>query len=360
MAQNEVTISELDEITAPADNDNLMIESVSLIDTKRITIGSLFTAFLAKFIPLSVARGGTGTTDGTLNGVKLAKQNNSYGYMDGNTFKTFRQPTGNATAAQVLSGYSFSNASSDGINGGMTNQGAKTQALNCGGSYTIPAGYHNGSGVISANSLASQTGVDSGKTAVAAAQMLSGYQGWVNGSKISGSMTNYSNNKQTVNPTGGTGNETLALTAGYHNGVIVNRTAPYNAGKAAAEAVTWTEPMADYAYISSKSQAFKTDKSTLPVGKDTVELYLACSNSGGRTIKYIFYTANRAAIGSAAEITVPYKGGSYDGTLPSTKVTLSIPNNSTIAYVTFFCRDISSGYACDAEVWRKVQAKALR
>ena len=39
----------------------------------------------------------------------------------------------------------------------MTNQGAKTSSLNCGESYTIPTGYHNGSGKITANSLASQT-----------------------------------------------------------------------------------------------------------------------------------------------------------------------------------------------------------
>lgn len=93
---------------------------------------------------------------------------------------------GTAGAAQVLSGYTFTNASSVGASGTMTNQGAKTSSLNCGGSYTIPAGYHNGSGKITANSLASQTGVDSGKTAINASSVASGYQGWVNGNKISG------------------------------------------------------------------------------------------------------------------------------------------------------------------------------
>jgi hypothetical protein len=37
----------------------------------------------------------------------------------------------------------------------MTNQGAKTASLNCGESYTIPAGFHDGAGKITANSLAS-------------------------------------------------------------------------------------------------------------------------------------------------------------------------------------------------------------
>ena len=39
----------------------------------------------------------------------------------------------------------------------MVNNGAKTASLNCGGSYTIPAGYHNGSGKITANTAASQS-----------------------------------------------------------------------------------------------------------------------------------------------------------------------------------------------------------
>ena len=38
----------------------------------------------------------------------------------------------------------------------MTNQGAKTATLNPGGSYTIPAGYHNGSGKVTARALNNQ------------------------------------------------------------------------------------------------------------------------------------------------------------------------------------------------------------
>lgn len=67
------------------------------------------------------------------------------------------------------------------ITGTMADQGAKTASLNCGGSYTIPAGYHNGSGKITANSLAAQTG------ATAEAQnIISGKTAWINGSKITG------------------------------------------------------------------------------------------------------------------------------------------------------------------------------
>lgn len=64
---------------------------------------------------------------------------------------------GNAEATHVLIGKTFSsNASGREKSGTMPNQGAKTAALNCGETYTIPAGYHNGSGKVKANSLASQ------------------------------------------------------------------------------------------------------------------------------------------------------------------------------------------------------------
>ena len=46
---------------------------------------------------------------------------------------------GTAVASNVLSGKTFTNSSSVGISGTMTNNGAKTATLNCGGSYTIPA-----------------------------------------------------------------------------------------------------------------------------------------------------------------------------------------------------------------------------
>lgn len=90
--------------------------------------------------------------------------------------------SGDATAAQILSG---KKAYVDGslVTGTMTNQGAKTSSLNCGGSYTIPAGYHNGSGKITANSLASQT-----DATATAAQILSGKTAWVKGSKLTGTL----------------------------------------------------------------------------------------------------------------------------------------------------------------------------
>ncbi len=102
-----------------------------------------------------------------------------------------KQSTGTAVASDVLSGKTFSNSSNVNIAGTMENRGAVSQSLNAGGSYTIPAGYHNGSGKVTANSLSSQTSGNAG-----AGQMLSGYTAWVNGSKVTGSMAHLTNNSK--------------------------------------------------------------------------------------------------------------------------------------------------------------------
>lgn len=109
------------------------------------------------------------------------------GYHNGGgkvTAKSLASQTGGATAADgdVLSGKTYWK---DGAKrtGTMANQGAKTAALNAGGSYAIPAGYHNGSGKVTANSLASQTSANA-----AAGHILSGKTAWVNGVKVTGTL----------------------------------------------------------------------------------------------------------------------------------------------------------------------------
>jgi hypothetical protein len=92
--------------------------------------------------------------------------------------------SGDAAVANVLSTKTFySTDAKSKLTGTMPNRGAVSQALNAGGSYTVPDGYHNGSGSVTANSLSSQTAADA-----TAASILSGKTAWVNGSKLTGTM----------------------------------------------------------------------------------------------------------------------------------------------------------------------------
>ena len=94
---------------------------------------------------------------------------------------------GDATANQILSGRTAW-VKGQKVTGTMPNRGAITQTLNAGGSYTIPEGYHNGSGKVTAASLASQT-----PGTATADDITSGKTAWVNGIKITGTGQSTSN-----------------------------------------------------------------------------------------------------------------------------------------------------------------------
>ena len=74
------------------------------------------------------------------------------------------------------------------ITGTMVNRGTVNQTLKAGESYTIPEGYHNGSGKVTAASLASQT-----PGTATADDITSGKTAWVNGIKITGTGQSTSN-----------------------------------------------------------------------------------------------------------------------------------------------------------------------
>lgn len=141
--------------------------------------------------------------------------------------------TGTAADSQVIAGRTYySTDAKTKRTGAMANQGAKTAALNCGGSYTIPAGYHNGAGKVTANSLASQTGVQSGRTAAGAGQILNGYEAWVNGGRVTGNMANQGAKTAALNCGG-----SYTIPAGWHNGqgkVTANSLASQTDANAAA------------------------------------------------------------------------------------------------------------------------------
>ena len=88
----------------------------------------------------------------------------------------------NAAAADILT---TKNAWVNGVKveGTMANNGAVSSTLAAGASYTVPKGYHNGSGVIKAQDLASQTSANA-----AADDILSPKTAWVNGKKITGTL----------------------------------------------------------------------------------------------------------------------------------------------------------------------------
>ena len=145
------------------------------------------------------------------------------GYHNGGgkvTVKSLASQTGGATATDgdVLSGRTYWK---DGAKrtGTMANQGAKTASLNAGGSYAIPAGYHNGSGRVTANSLASQTSANA-----AAGHILSGKTAWVNGSKLTGNIASMGG--QTITPTAS--QQTVSCSGKYMTGNIVVKGIPSN------------------------------------------------------------------------------------------------------------------------------------
>ena len=136
--------------------------------------------------------------------------------------------TGTAADSHVLSGQTYYNTDAKAKRtGNMANRGAVSQALNAGGSYTIPAGYHNGAGKVTANSLAGQTSADA-----AAGHILSGKTAWVNGSKVTGNMANRGAVSQALNAGG-----SYTIPAGYHSGtgkVTANSLASQTSANAAA------------------------------------------------------------------------------------------------------------------------------
>lgn len=130
---------------------------------------------------------------------------------------------GDAADSQVLAGKTYYNTNPKIKRTGiMVNHGAVSQALDAGGSYTVPSGYHNGSGKVTANSLSSQTSGTS-----TAAQILSPYTAWVNGSKLTGSIVSLAG--QTIIPSAS--QQTVSSSGKYMTGnVVVNAVSNLSAG----------------------------------------------------------------------------------------------------------------------------------
>ena len=270
-------------------------------------------------------------------------------------------------ASSLLSGKTAHDATGASISGAMSNRGAVSETLDCGESYTIPTGYHNGSGTVTANSLASQTVVDSGYSAATNATIRSGYQAWVNGVKRTGSMATltdanfdgshsgttagaastytvkstsagYVANNTTVDSltagtsdtiatTAATGTKTINCIPGYYNKIKVNQTAAYNAGKAAgAVQLTKVGTLTDFGYKSSSTGSYssKTGTTTFTV-KSTISAYASLTinnfffrdittkaNSTNIVSLYLkLYSYNASTGVLTVQYTVSSSGGSY-------------------------------------------------
>lgn len=126
-------------------------------------------------------------------------------WYNGTNFFIKASAEGNAVAADVLAGKTFSNDNDTGLTGTMANNGpASAETVNlttAGAEYTIPVGYHSGlrkikaaitniaAAVIKAGTtVGGIVGTFTADATATAAQMLSGVTAYVNGNKITGTI----------------------------------------------------------------------------------------------------------------------------------------------------------------------------
>ena len=144
-----------------------------------------------------------------------------------------------ATSDVVLSGYTCY-VNDELVTGSMIAQNPGNQSLTPGGEYTIKEGYYDGTDEISVTSLSDNTSANA-----TAGYILTGYNAWVNGSNVSGSMANQGNVSQSL-----AANGSYTIPAGWHAGAgVVNQSlatqgavnvTPGTANKTACAANRWT------------------------------------------------------------------------------------------------------------------------
>ena len=102
-----------------------------------------------------------------------------------------------AGAGDVLAGKVIVGQDGNTVTGIMVNQGAKKSSLRAGSKYAIQKGFHNGSGIITAVSLESQTPATAKPD-----DILFGKTAWVDGEKLEGNMLGYRRSNEGIEGTG--------------------------------------------------------------------------------------------------------------------------------------------------------------
>ena len=114
------------------------------------------------------------------------------------------QPTGDAVEANVLAGKTFSNANGIDKTGTMPNNGAVSGTATPSTPYVIPAGYHNGSGVVSADGFVlspiSVAQIINGSFSFASGESLTDYVGKRMCISVTADSTNVTVNGSSITP----------------------------------------------------------------------------------------------------------------------------------------------------------------
>lgn len=119
---------------------------------------------------------------------------------------------GDASASDLMQGKTASSANGLKFSGGIVNRGAVSATLNPGGSYNVPAGYHNGSGKVTAKSLKTITvSITKNLWSYTVNGTLVGFSNLSEGAAVVGRIYISGNTVYYENKTGGTVSRTITL-----------------------------------------------------------------------------------------------------------------------------------------------------